>query len=296
MKLASFDNFKIGVLGPQGQVHDVTRHLPFALDTLPRHRMSWLIEHWADLHWEIEESLARSPARPLDNVTLLAPVPAPGHVFAAPLRCQKPPGDFKDRALSMTEGAAAEQAYVLKAQASVVGPGQVIALPMASKQKFGAESKLAVIIGKHGRNIPRARALEYVFGYSCLVDICTRNELELGRVKHWACESFAGCTPLGPWVVTVDEVGDPGVLFIRLYVNDEIRQDTNTRDLIVGVGELIELVSSVLPIQPGDVIATSSALGLVPITPGDRVRTIIERVGEMTLQVVEAAEVEPQRS
>lgn len=106
-------------------------------------------------------------------------------------------------------------------------------------------------------------------------------------------KSFASFTPVGPWIVTADEVGDTGGLTNRLYVNDELRQDANTRDLIVGIAELVELVSSVLPVQPGDIIATGTPEGVGPITAGDRVKIAIERVGEMTLPVVEAETVAP---
>jgi 2-keto-4-pentenoate hydratase/2-oxohepta-3-ene-1,7-dioic acid hydratase in catechol pathway len=293
MKLASFDDFRIGVVSGD-QIFDVTQHVPRALDALPRHRMTWLAEHWSDtLRADLERTVAQSTGRPLDGVRLLAPVPAPAHVFAAPANYQKHIGELQERAITKKGRTAREQGFFLKAPGSVVGASQVITLPKGSARRFDHESELAVIIGRHGRNIARQDALQYVFGYSCLMDLTMRIEPGTGEEERSMRKSFASFTPLGPWIVTPDEVGDAGALANRLYVNDALRQDANTRDLIVGIGELIELISSVLPLQPGDVIATGTPEGVGPIVAGDRVKIAIERVGEMTLPVVEADSVAP---
>ena len=98
---------------------------------------------------------------------------------------------------------------------------------------------------------------------------------------------------LGPWIVTADEVGDPGQLRNRLWVNDELRQEADTREMIVGVEELIEMVSSVLTLRPGDVIATGTPQGVGAMAPGDTVRIEIEKVGAMQLQVAEHGDISP---
>ena len=100
-------------------------------------------------------------------------------------------------------------------------------------------------------------------------------------------KSFAGFTPLGPFLITADEIADPQNLQNRLWVNGELKQDANTKDMIVGIAELIELISSVLPLQPGDVIATGTPEGVGPFAPGDTVRIAIESVGDMSLPVRE---------
>ena len=100
-------------------------------------------------------------------------------------------------------------------------------------------------------------------------------------------KSFAGFTPLWPWIVTADEVPQPQALANRLWVNGELRQQASTADMIVGIAELIELISSVLPLQPGDVIATGTPEGVGPFAPGDTLRIAIEGVGDMSLQVRE---------
>jgi 2-keto-4-pentenoate hydratase/2-oxohepta-3-ene-1,7-dioic acid hydratase in catechol pathway len=149
------------------------------------------------------------------------------------------------------------------------------------------------VIGKHGRNIPREHAMEYVFGYSCLMDITMRIEPGTGEEERSMRKSFASFTPMGPYLVTADEVSTPGRLRNRLSVNGEIRQDANTSELIVGIEELIELVSSVLPVRPGDVIATGTPAGVGPLVAGDKVTISIEQVGEFTLPVIEAAVTSP---
>jgi 2-keto-4-pentenoate hydratase/2-oxohepta-3-ene-1,7-dioic acid hydratase in catechol pathway len=106
-------------------------------------------------------------------------------------------------------------------------------------------------------------------------------------------KSFDTFTPLGPWLVTADEVGDPGALQNRLWVNDELRQEANTREMIVGVEELIEMISSVLTLRPGDVIATGTPQGVGAMVPGDTVRIEIEKVGSMRLRVAEHEAVSP---
>jgi 2-keto-4-pentenoate hydratase/2-oxohepta-3-ene-1,7-dioic acid hydratase in catechol pathway len=292
MKLVSYDDFRIGVVH-EGEVHDITGHVPAAMDALPQYRMQWLIANWSNVRVGIQRALELSQGRPLEQVKLLAPVPVPTHVFAAPANYQKHIGELQERAVTKKGRSAREQGFFLKAPASVVGAGQVITLPKGSQRRFDHEAELAVVIGKHGRNIARADAMQYVFGYSCLMDLTMRIEPGVGEEERSMRKSFASFTPIGPWLVTADEIAYPSALSNRLYVNGEVRQDANTGDLIVGIAELIELVSSVLPIQPGDVIATGTPEGVGPIKPGDQVRIEIERVGEMTLQVVEADTVAP---
>ena len=175
----------------------------------------------------------------------------------------------------------------------MVGHGGTIELPRGSTRRFDHESELAVIIGQGGRDIPRERAWSHVFGYACLIDATMRIEAEQFEEERSMRKSFAGFTPLGPWIVTADEVGDPQALDNRLWVNGELRQQANTGEMIVGVAELIELVSSVLPLQPGDVIASGTPEGVGPFAPGDTLRIAIERVGEMTVQVREREGVSP---
>ena len=187
----------------------------------------------------------------------------------------------------------AEQGFFLKAPGSMVGAGGVIALPKGSTRRFDHESELAVIIGTPGRDIPRERALSHVFGYACLIDATMRIEPGVAEEERSMRKSFEGFTPLGPWIVTADEVPDPQALRNRLWVNGELRQEASTAEMIVGVAELIEVISSVLPLRAGDVIASGTPEGVGPFGPGDTLRIAIDGVGDMSLTVRERAAASP---
>ncbi|HEY9281230.1 MAG TPA: fumarylacetoacetate hydrolase family protein [Eoetvoesiella sp.] len=291
MKIAVFDEYRIGLV--QGDdVCDVTGALPSFLDELPAQRMNWLIANWTVMAERLDAYRQSGRVLPLAGIKLLPPNPAPPHVFAAPANYQKHIGELGSRAVTKGGRSAREQGFFLKAPASLVGAGGNIMLPSGSSRRFDHESELAVVIGRHARNVPRDEAMDYVFGYSCLIDATMRIEQGVAEEERSMRKSFETFTPMGPYLVTVDEVAEPGSLQNRLWVNDELRQEANTSEMIVGIAELIEMISSVLPLQPGDVIATGTPAGVGPFAAGDRVKIAIESVGEMTLDVREC----PQRA
>jgi 2-keto-4-pentenoate hydratase/2-oxohepta-3-ene-1,7-dioic acid hydratase in catechol pathway len=285
MKLAVFDDLRIGVV--EGDcVFDVTGAIPDALQELPAQRMNWLIANWETAQRRVQSLQRGARAIDLRQVTLLAPNPAPAHVFAAPANYRKHVGELGARSVSKGR-TAREQGFFLKAPGSLVGAGGFIGLPRGSTRRFDHESELAVIIGKRAWQVPRSQAMQHVFGYSCLIDATMRIEPGVAEEERSMRKSFAGFTPLGPYLVTADEVAEPQNLQNRLWVNGELKQDANTRDMIVDIAELIELISSVLPLTPGDVIATGTPEGVGPFAPGDTVRIAIDSVGDMTLPVRE---------
>ncbi|MBF3851505.1 fumarylacetoacetate hydrolase family protein [Burkholderia pseudomallei] len=290
MKLAVFNDYRIGVV--QGStLRDVTEVLPKELSLFPAQRMNWLIQNWDSYAARIVDAL-NVPEFAVDEVKLLAPNPAPPHIFAAPANYRKHLNELGNRSVSKGR-TAREQGFFLKAPGSIVGQGGTIELPRDSVRRYDHESELAVIVGRGGRNIPRAEALKHVFGYSCLIDGTMRIEPGSGEEERTMRKSFATFTPLGPFVVTADEVPDPQCLQNQLRVNGELRQDANTKDMIVDVAELIELVSSVLTLSPGDVIATGTPEGVGPLNPGDEVSIEIEQVGKMTIKVTQTETVSP---
>lgn len=286
MKLAVFDEWRVGLV--QGdQLRDVTRVVPDALSSWPKMRMNWLIEHWATARAMVEDEARTTSPMALSRVRLRAANPAPAHVFAAPANYRKHIGELGDRAVTKGGRTAREQGFFLKAPGSLAGPAEGVRLPRGSTRRFDHESELAVVIGRGGRNIPREKAMEYVFGYSCLVDLTMRIEPGVGEEERSMRKSFESFTPLGPWITTADEIANPGALTNQLWVNGKLRQDANTSDLIVGVAELIEMVSSVLPLTPGDVIASGTPEGVGPVVGGDELRIAIQGVGDMTLKIME---------
>jgi 2-keto-4-pentenoate hydratase/2-oxohepta-3-ene-1,7-dioic acid hydratase in catechol pathway len=237
-------------------------------------------------------SIAKAGAReriPVDAAQLLATVPRPSKIWAIGF------GYRDHRAEVGFAEEIGEPVIFLKAPSSVVGAGSPILLPRGSARRFDHETELAVIIGQRAKNVPRARALDFVFGYSCLMDITMRLEPDMPAEERPTRKSFDTFTPMGPYLVTADEIPDPQALENQLWVNGELRQSANTRDMTVGVAELIELVSSVMTLNPGDIIATGTPEGVGPIKPGDSVRIAIQHVGDMTMRVEEAEEFAPRR-
>src|SRR5438128_6113043 len=167
----------------------------------------------------------------------------------------------------------------LKASSSLVGPGAGIALRKLDRRN-DHEVELAVVIGKKGNNIARRDAFDYIAGYAIGLDITIRGPEE--RSLRKSPDSYA---VLGPWLVTADEISNPGHLDLRISVNGEERQNSNTKYLILGVAELIEYASSFYTLHPGDVIITGTPEGVSPIQPGDVITACIEQIGTMEVKV-----------
>ncbi|WP_066271779.1 fumarylacetoacetate hydrolase family protein [Hydrogenophaga palleronii] len=292
MKIASFNDFRIGIV-EDGQLFDITSVVPAAFDALPQQRLNWLIAQWAQALPAAQAARASVSPVALASVQLLAATPCPPHVFAAPANYRKHLGELGDRTVTKKGRSAREQGFFLKAPASVVGAGGAIFVPKGSARRFDHESELAVIIGKGGRDIPRAKAMEHVFGYACLLDATMRIEKDTFEEERSMRKSFEGFTPVGPYIVTADEVPDPANLANRLWVNGELRQEANTSEMIVDIPELIELISSVLPLVPGDLIATGTPEGVGPFAAGDTVTIEIEGVGRLSMPVREREHVSP---
>jgi 2-keto-4-pentenoate hydratase/2-oxohepta-3-ene-1,7-dioic acid hydratase in catechol pathway len=263
----------------------MTLTLPDFLAQMPRQRFNWLVQHWTSLQETFADYRRLGKAVPLGSVKLLPPNPAPQHVFAAPANYQKHIGELGDRTVTKAGRSAREQGFFLKAPGSLVGAGEALLLPSGSARRFDHESELAIVIAKTARNVPRAKAMDFVFGYSCLIDATMRIEKGVAEEERSMRKSFETFTPMGPWIVTSDEVPQPNTLKNQLWVNGELKQSANTSEMIVDIPELIELVSSVITLQPGDVIATGTPEGVGPFAAGDTVTIEIERVGRMTLPV-----------
>jgi 2-keto-4-pentenoate hydratase/2-oxohepta-3-ene-1,7-dioic acid hydratase in catechol pathway len=271
VKLARFDDGRIGVVRGD-EVIDVSDIAGAANEPWPPVAMTRLIADFARLRPRLESASAK--ATKLSRAKLLTPIPWPNKVIAYPV-------NYHEHGVEMgADYRANHQGFFLKPSSSLIGAGDKIVVPPLDR-RVDHECELALIIGKEGRDIPRERWAEHVFGYSCLIDVVVRGKEE--RVTRKGFDSFC---PVGPWIVTADEVGDASALRGRLWVNGELRQDANTRDLVLDLPGMIELASAVMTLYPGDIIATGTPAGVGPIKPGDKVRIEFERVGEMTLDVV----------
>jgi 2-keto-4-pentenoate hydratase/2-oxohepta-3-ene-1,7-dioic acid hydratase in catechol pathway len=227
---------------------------------------------------------ADSPVLPLAGLKLLSPVANPGKIIGAPVNYQKHLDEVRDNPQIHHDNQAHtavihRTGVFLKASSSLVGPGEGIALRKLDRRN-DHEVELAFVIGKEASNVSRADALKYVAGYAIGLDITIRGPEE--RSLRKSADTY---TVLGPWLVTADEIPDPGVLDLQIAINGEIRQKSNTRYLILGVPELIELASSFYTLYPGDIVVSGTPEGVGQLAPGDRIAASIEKIGAMDVLV-----------
>jgi 2-keto-4-pentenoate hydratase/2-oxohepta-3-ene-1,7-dioic acid hydratase in catechol pathway len=295
MKIAVYDDFRIGVI--EGDwLHPIDHLLPSDLDIVPEMRINWLAGHADVLHGDtanrLRDASSAHPPVPLAGLRLLPCSPAPRHVFALPGNYREHLGEIGAMTVS-GKRSANEMGFFLKAPGSLVGAGDAIELPAGSLRRFDHECELAVIVGSHAFEVPAERAPDVIFGYACAIDLTMRIDPGNREEDRSMRKSFATFTPLGPYLVTADEVGDPHNLRAGLSVNGEKRQSAHTGAMIVNVWQAIELISSVVPLSPGDVILTGTPAGVGPLRPGDDVEISIERVGSMRLPVAERKTIAP---
>jgi len=247
-----------------------------------------LIANYDRLRGEIR---AVGEAMPLDSVTIEAPIPAPRrNIFCVGKNYHAHAKEFAQSGFEAGAVAGAEvdefPAVFTKPASCVVGTGDVVQLHGDVTQSVDYEIELALVIGKGGRNIPKAKAYEHIWGYMIVNDVTARDRQK--QHKQWflgkALDTFC---PMGPWIATADEV-DPENLDLETKVNDEVRQKANTSDLIFDIPSLVETISAGLTLVPGDIIATGTpvgvGIGFKPprfLKPGDVVRMSITGLGTL---------------
>jgi 2-keto-4-pentenoate hydratase/2-oxohepta-3-ene-1,7-dioic acid hydratase in catechol pathway len=284
VRLCRFDQDRLGVVDG-----DVVRDITAALDVIPAYRYplpehDLLIANLGKVTGRANELLPSAPALPIASVKLLSPVANPGKLIAAPVNYQKHLDEVKaDSQIHANNPAHTvtiqTAGLFLKATSSLAGAGEGIAV-VKPERRTDHEVELAVVIGRPARNVARGDALAHVAGYCIGLDVSIRGSEDRSFRK-----SPDGYSVLGPWLVTADEVPDPGVLDLEIAVNGTTRQKSNTRYLILGVPELVELASSFYTLHPGDVIFTGTPEGVSPIQPGDEVRASIQGIGTMDVRV-----------
>jgi 2-keto-4-pentenoate hydratase/2-oxohepta-3-ene-1,7-dioic acid hydratase in catechol pathway len=282
MKICRYDDNRIGLVEDDG-IHDVTQALA-DLGTfnypLPRHDP--LIAGLDSLKGRMRELARGTKGVPVKNARLLAPVANPGKIIAAPVNYTKHLEEaLKDKGIH--HGNLVNEIHkagmFLKATSAVVGPGEGVRL-IHTDRRNDHEVELAVVIGKAAKNVAAANAMAHVAGYCIGLDMTIRGPEE--RSLRKSPDSY--CV-LGPWLVTADELGDPGRLRLSIQVNGQTRQDANTSDLILDVGALIAGGSSFYTLHPGDVILTGTPQGVGPVKAGDTMLASIERIGSMEVRL-----------
>ena len=210
---------------------------------------------------------------PLSAVRLLAPV-LPSKVVCIGK-------NYAEHAAEMGGEAPANPVVFLKPSTSVIGPGEAVRLPRDS-ERVDHEAELAVVVGRLCRDVPRERALDVVLGYTCGNDVTARDHQKADG--QWTRgKSHDTFCPLGPWVETELDVRDVSV---QCRVDDELRQDGRTGQLIHDVPAVLEWITSFMTLLPGDVVLTGTPAGVGPLTPGARVDVVVEGVGTLSNPVV----------
>ena len=266
------DGAKLGAVKGEGVV-DLGRRFPSLSDNAIE-----LIKQWRDLSGEAQTVVAQSaPDVALAKVRLLAPVARPGKVMAIGL-------NYADHIKESGQETPRHQVWFTKAVTAINGPFDPIEIPRASPM-VDYEAELVVVVGKRCRHVPKESAAEVIFGYCVGNDVSVR-DWQL-RTPQWVLgKSFDTHAPIGPWIVTADELGDPHTMGIRCFVNGERRQNSNTENLVFNVYDQIAHLSEAMTLEPGDLIFTGTPGGVGGamrppkfLKAGDKVRVEIDRIG-----------------
>ena len=221
---------------------------------------------------------------PLSSVALLAPVPRPPKLICVGL-------NYRDHAIESKMEIPKVPTIFSKFPSAVISAGQPIVLPKNSTQP-DYEAEFAFVVGRGGRHIPAERWQEHVFGYTIINDVSAR-DFQMATSQWLMGKTFDTFAPMGPHIVSADEIGDPQALDISLTINGEVLQNSNTRELIFKIPELVAFLSSVFTLEPGDIVSTGTPAGVGAarkpprfLRPGDDVVVRVESIGELRNPVV----------
>lgn len=291
MKLAIFDDYRLGMVQPDEQhIVDVTDAVPGRLDADPLGAGWWvrLCRDLPRLRPAIEASASGGEPRLLDSVHLRPAALNPSKVMACAINYAAHQAEMRDVILERVGVSASDGTnefdVFLKATSSLIGASDSVVLPagpVEEHKEIHHESELVIVIGEGGYRIPESEAYDHILGYCIGLDITVRGRGDRSRRK-----SYDTFSPIGPWVTTADEVGDPTNLEIRLEIGGVVRQNANTRDLVVNIPGIIGYASEVMTLYPGDIIFTGAPAGVGEIHPGDVMDTAITHLGRMQVPVL----------
>jgi 2-keto-4-pentenoate hydratase/2-oxohepta-3-ene-1,7-dioic acid hydratase in catechol pathway len=274
MKLLLFDDYRLGVLRGDSvvDVSDVVKDVPH---TGPGDLMSGLIARFGDYRKKLEEAAGRGRPVPVSGVRIRPPLPKPINIVCMAVNY-------------MEDGTRSEPAPInafMKSPGAIIGQGDTMVLPDVPATIFEGEAEMAVIIGKRATAVPAARAMEYIFGYCNFIDGSARGLLPTGNT-FYQMKSRDTFAPMGPYLVTADEIADPHKLAIRLSVNGTVKQSFNTSDMAHKIPRCIEWVTSIHTLEPGDVLATgTNHRGLSGFQDGDRIELETEGLGKLQFNI-----------
>ncbi len=288
MRICRFNDHRLGVVE-----NNVVKDVTLVTEKLPPLR--WPLAHgdhfFANLSTMLplmREAAKTAVAIPLKDVKLLSPVANPSRVIAAPLNYKLHVEESSNPAINHGVHLPGHDGFdtpidkyglFLKSQTGLVGPSQGVKIHWADRRN-DHEVELGVIIGKGGKDISREDALSHVAGYSIALDMVVRGPED--RSFRKSADTYS---VLGPWMVTADEIADPDALEFGIEVDGQVRQRSNTRELICDVRNLIVRASAVYTLYPGDIIMTGTPEGVDEVKAGNTMHVWIEKIGEMSVAV-----------
>lgn len=260
------------------------------------------LQSWREAHQAFSK-VREGGGIALSQTELLAPVLYPGDIYCAGANYQDHVDEMdrksgRPKGKNMKELGERPWFFVKSGRSAVVGPGAAVKLPTYSKA-VDWELELAAVIGQEARNVSAKDALDCIAGYTIANDLSARDAMRRAKVDSsspfqydWLSQKcFDGACPIGPWMVPAADVGDPHNLDMKLWIGDELMQDSNTKEMIFNIAEQIEMLSSRVTLYPGDLVLTGTPAGVGAarkrfLRPGEKLRLYIEKLGELGHSVV----------
>jgi 2-keto-4-pentenoate hydratase/2-oxohepta-3-ene-1,7-dioic acid hydratase in catechol pathway len=274
MKLAFFNDFRLGVVAGE-QIVDVTAAVQDIPHVGPHDLINGVITHFDEYRGKIARAAEQGTAVPLAQVTLRPPLPKPTNVVCMAVNYME----------DGTRDAPAPINAFTKSPGAIIGPGDTMELPDVPASVFEGEAEIAVVIGKRASKVSAADAMNYVFGYVNFIDGSARGLPPPANV-FFQMKSRDTFAPIGPYIVTADEIADPQNLTVKLWVNGTLKQNFSTSDMAHKIARCIEWVTATHTLQPGDILATgTNHRGLSAFQDGDRIELECQGLGRLAIAV-----------
>ena len=274
MRILYYDDFKLGVMKGDSVV-DVSAVVADIPHTGPHDLITGLIERFDQYRGRLEQAAAQGQGVPLSSVRIRPPLPRPVNIECMAVNY-------------MENGTLPEPAPINafhKSPSAVIGDGDSMVLPDVPATIFEGEAELALVIGRRASNVRAEDAMSYIFGYTNFIDGSARNLPPAGNT-FYQMKSRDTFAPIGPFLVTADEVPNPQALDVKLWVNGTLKQDFNTSDMAHKIPRCIEWVSSIHALEPGDILATgTNHRGLSAFQDGDKIELEVQGLGRLHINV-----------
>jgi 2-keto-4-pentenoate hydratase/2-oxohepta-3-ene-1,7-dioic acid hydratase in catechol pathway len=275
VKLLFFDDFKLGVLKGNDEVVDVSGVVQAIPHTGPHNLITGLIERFGEYRGRLEDAVKQGKGVPLGSVKIRPPLPKPYNIDCMAVNY-------------MEDGTRSEPAPINafhKSPNAVIGDGDTMVLTDVPATIFEGEAELALVIGKHASNVPESEAMDYIFGYVNFIDGSARG-LPPAANSFYQMKSRETFCPIGPFLVTKDEIPNAQNLQVRLWNNGNLKQNYNTNDMAHKITKCISWITSIHSLDAGDIVATgTNHRGLNSFQDGDKIELEVEGLGRLHINV-----------